>query len=329
VCRMPWLWRFSYASFDWAPIYRFVQPFRSIWNRIIARRFTVWLITDPPAAILMTHFLPADLCSTLKKKGLLKTPSIVVVTDLYAHRFWLSPYNEAFVVATNEAAEECLDRGISSAQLQVIGIPVKIENIQLDNLQAAYDRYGLNSSRKTILITSGGTTVGPFEAVVTALAELEKSLPGKLQIMMVCGTNGVVAKRMKEKAKLQEMPMHIFGFVNNMSELMRMSDLVVAKAGGLTITEAISHGLPLVLYHAIPGQEYRNAQYLDAQGSARFADHPSEVAAAVVRYFTDTVYASTMNQAVERLKRPHAGRDIIEKVVEPLLKREGAFDDKS
>lgn len=326
---MPWLWRFSYGALDCAPIYYLIQPFRSLWNRVIAHRFTSWLTTNSPAIIISTHFLPADLCSTLKRAGKLQTPSIVVVTDFFAHRFWLSPYNEAFIVATNEASQECLSRGIPKSNLHVIGIPVKVDNYKSDDLPESFNRYGLDPKRHTILITSGGTTVGPFEAVVNALTELELSMPGKLQIMMVCGTNEVVANRMRNKAKDQVMPMHVFGFVNNMSELMHMSRLVVAKAGGLTITEAISHGLPLVLYHAIPGQEFRNAQYLDEQGSARFVDHPKQVAAAVVRYFTDTVYASTMNQAVERLRRPHAGRDIIDRLVEPYLKRAGLLDRQS
>ena len=49
---------------------------------------------------------------------------------------------------------------------------------------------------------------------------------------------------------------------------MSISDLVVTKPGGLTVSESLASGLPIVAINPIPGQEVQNAQFLEDQGIA-------------------------------------------------------------
>jgi processive 1,2-diacylglycerol beta-glucosyltransferase len=115
------------------------------------------------------------------------------------------------------------------------------------------------------------------------------------------------------------MPMRVCGFIDTMPQAMAASELIVAKAGGLTITEALALGRPLILYHVIPGQEQLNAEYAARQGAALIAHRPGAVAIAVRRLFEEAPRLEAMRAAAQSLSRPHAARDIVSHVIQPLL----------
>lgn len=49
---------------------------------------------------------------------------------------------------------------------------------------------------------------------------------------------------------------------------MAAADLMIGKPGGLTTSEALARGLPMVIINPIPGQEERNADHLLEWGCA-------------------------------------------------------------
>ena len=60
--------------------------------------------------------------------------------------------------------------------------------------------------------------------------------------------------------------MHVYGFVDNMPELMQASDAAVTKAGPGTISEALISGLPLFITGFVPGQEEGNMRFVIEKG---------------------------------------------------------------
>ena len=58
----------------------------------------------------------------------------------------------------------------------------------------------------------------------------------------------------------------ILDYTNKVPELMSISDLVVTKPGGLTTTESLASGLPIIVINPIPGQEEENATFLEQNG---------------------------------------------------------------
>ena len=319
VRHLPSLWGTCFELLDAHPIYTVIQPLRRIWNLTLGQTFVRWLRAESFDVVVATHFLPADLFAAGKQAGWLKAKSVVVITDLHPHRFWVAPANDAFVVATAYTEAVCEKRGIPRSRLRVLGIPTaRGFHLPVDREQILR-RCGLDPRRRTILVTSGGTTVGPFEAVVESLARLEESLPGRAQLVVVCGENSTVARRLGRRLHGGRMPATVFGFVENMPELMGASDLVIAKAGGLTVMEALSEGLPLILYHAIPGQERSNAQYVARHGAALIARNPREAAAAARRFLDDPAHFAALREAAKEISRPHAAEAIATQVIGPLL----------
>ena len=319
VRHLPWVWRFSYAALEQRAIYRLVQPFRRAWNLCLTRRFARYVNDITPALVVVTHFLAADVCSAGKRAGWLRSPLVVVVTDWHPHRFWLSPEPDAIVVSTERAASVCGERGVDPAKVHVRGIPIGQSFSAVNDLTTLRHRLQLDPSRHTVLVTSGGTTVGQFERVIEYLVALEQELPQQLQLLIVCGEDEAARRRLVARAQGGPMPMRVFGFVDTMAELMAASDLIVAKAGGLTVSEALGVGRPLILYHVIPGQERMNAQYVVQHGAAVMAPTPRAVASAVRRCLDDPAYFERLRQAAKGLSRPDAAESIAVNVVAPLL----------
>lgn len=311
------VWGWCFEWLDARAVYAVVQPLRRTWNLLLGQPFVRWLTREAFDVVVATHFLPADIFGAGKRAGWLTARVIVVVTDLHPHRFWLAPEADTFVVATPDVAAECQARGVRPDRVTVIGIPIaKAFHVPVDRAEVLR-RLNLYPQRRTVLVTSGGMTVGPFEPVVEALLRLEEAVPGRLQLLVVCGENAAAVKRLQRRTSAGTMPARIFGFVNNMPELMGAADLAVAKAGGLTVMEALAEGLPLILYHAIPGQERFNADYVERSGAALRAHSPAEVAAAVRRSLDDPAAFARMGEAARRISRPNAAEAIVSQLITP------------
>ncbi len=320
VRHAPWVWMVSYELLEHGLIYRCVQPLRRWWNVRMTRRFLQMLRAAPPDAVLVTHFLPADVCSAAKRAGWLRAPLIAVVTDFHPHRFWIAPEPEAMVINTQEGAQVLTRRGVAPERIHIHGIPIARAFGTAMPRASLQERFGLHPDRRTVLVTSGGTTVGQFERVVESLTALEADLPGRMQLLVVCGEDEGARRRLSEYANTNRMPMQVFGFVDFMADLMAASDLVVAKAGGLTVSEALGRALPLVLYHVIPGQERMNAEYTARHGAAVIAYQPRAVAEAVRRFLEEPRHAAAMQAAARALSHPEAADRIVSEVLQPLLK---------
>ena len=242
-----------------------------------------------------------------------------MITDLHPHRFWLSAQVDAYVCGTQESAQAAVLRGVAPGRLHALGIPITPPVGATVSRRELAGRFGLEPHRQTVLVTSGGTTVGPFESVVDALLALEAATPGRLQLLVVCGEDGSALKRLRARGASSPMPMRVFGFTEEMPDLMAASDLIVAKAGGMIISEALGHGLPIILYHVIPGQEQRNARYVATHGAAVIALRPRTVASAAHHLLEHPEEMAKMRQAASALRRPDAAAAIASEVVRPLL----------
>ena len=315
------LWAIAFDVLDHPLAYALIRPVRRAWNLLVARRFIRRLRANPPDLVITTHFFSTDVLSACKQAGWLAAPLVVVVTDLHPHRLWLTPQAEAYVVGSEESASVARRGGIAQDRLHVLGIPIRRA------FHARYDRealmrlFQLEPGRRTVLVTGGGNTVGPFETVVRALISLGRARPEQMQLLVVCGDNAAAVKRLTALAHRAAIPVRVFGFIETMPEAMALSDLIVTKAGGLTLTEALGCGVPLLIYHVIPGQERLNAVYASRHGAAIIAQRPQEVADAVQRLLDAPDRLATMREAARAIGHPHAAEAIVSEVVMPLLQR--------
>ena len=314
---LPTLWAIAYYTLDHPWIFRLCQRGRGIWNRAVTGRLTQWAREWQPDVVIATHFFPAEVFGHERRIGRLTAFVIVVITDLFPHRLWLTAGADAFVVGSDKTKQLCQDRGIDGQRLHVLGIPIGSRFCAPQDRSALARQWHLEPGRRTVLIVSGGMGLGPVARLVHRFAEVEYARPGLLQLLVVCGENARLAQRLRARYADSAMPVRVLEFVETMPELMAASDILVTKAGGLTVMEALAVGVPMVLCGVIPGQERFNAEYVVGHGAALLTSGAEAAVAATLRLATGPQVLEAMRARALALAKPHAAQDIVSRLVSP------------
>jgi processive 1,2-diacylglycerol beta-glucosyltransferase len=301
---LPPVWGFFYYLLDVREIYPLVAATRRLSNFLNAKRFADFLGAYAPDIVITTHFLANEVISDLKRRKKIHTRLICVVTDFRLHSFWVSRQVDTYVVATENTQKELVEWRIKPEVVRVLGIPINPKFGIHKDRKGLSAKLGIASDKFTILLVSGGFGVGPMEQFVLTLNELTIDC----QLLIVCGANELLRQRIL-KVPFRMMA-KVYGFVDNMDELMGASDLLITKAGGLTVSEALASDLPMILVAPIPGQETRNSEVLTERGCAVNAHSVGEATEKIIELFTHHQILSRMKENIHRLAKPDAAKDI-------------------
>jgi 1,2-diacylglycerol 3-beta-galactosyltransferase len=198
----------------------------------------------------------------LRELGI-KMPFITVVTDLVSvHNFWFAPGVDAYIVPTEQAKQLYLRRGLDPQRVQLIGMPIDPKFAKpTDSKEELRKQLGLKPGIPTILLAGGGDGAGGLQAAVRAISQARLSV----QLLVVTGRNRRLYAQLQRSRSNLHVPAQIFGFVQNMPELMHAADVIVTKAGPGTICEALACNLPIVISGYVPGQEEGNVEFVVKQ----------------------------------------------------------------
>ena len=124
--------------------------------------------------------------------------------------------------------------------------------------------------------------------------------------------------------KTLQCPVKVFGFVNNIHELMDAADLIISKPGGLTSCEVLAKHKPLVIVDPIPGQEQRNCEYLLEIGAAVRLYDIDDAPYKIQELLNDKERMQQMAANAGKAAKPRAAFDILQDVIAGLKsKQEG------
>lgn len=266
------------------------------------------LFRDHPADIIVSfHPVPVYTISRALEWAGLSTPFIAVGTDLVVmHAAWVAPRVQRYLVATEAAREQLLRHGVEPERIEVTGLPIgpQFQQVAAEDPVAVRRRLGLEPDRPTILLMGGGVGFEPLEAVARAVAAATPTA----QLVVVAGQNERLRARLS--AIPWPGPTRIEGFVENIHEWMRAADVLVTKAGPTTIAEALTIGVPTVLWGAIPAQETPNVHLVVQAGAGIWAPGPERAAAAVARLIADPAARRVAAGEARRLASPEAARRV-------------------
>jgi 1,2-diacylglycerol 3-beta-galactosyltransferase len=240
-------------------------------------------------------------------------PVICVVTDLATvHQVWFTGDADLTVVPTDIVRDLALGAGIPAEKVEVIGIPVHPSISAAGGAGKKKLRAELGwRPDTTTLLAVGSKRVGGLSRVLDAFNHSGL----RLQIAAVAGGDDELYQELSSRE--WHLPAKIYNFVDNMPSLMRASDFVVAKAGGLIVTECLAAGLPMLFVDMIPGQETGNADYAVAGGAAEIAADPVAALEIVYHWLSDGKRKLSEHAAgAKALGRPRAAFDIIERAWE-------------
>ena len=270
----------------------------------VTKKFRKEVLNRNPSIVVSTHFLTSGVLGRMRLRGELRVPMVTVVTDDHPHTIWLHGGADCICVANHTAATTAIKQGCLPSKICVTGIPI---HPQFETLKSE------SSETPTVLVSGGGAGIGEIENTVRSLVAIQHTV----NIFVVCGNNE------KLKASLSAVKcgrLRIVGYTDYMHLLMQRADLLVCKPGGLTTTEAIASGLPMVLMRPIPGQEERNARVLVESGAAVLALTPTETAKTVHSILSSPQAIARMRASTRALAVSHSALNVAEQV-QRLLNR--------
>ncbi len=278
-----------------------------------------------PSVVLSTFPTPAGVMSMLKKRGLTDVPDTTVITDHAIHSQWIHPYTDHYFVGSDHVRKGLIARGIPDDRISVTGIPIRPTFLAPSNRAILRNKYGLDEELPTILMMAGSSgTMGDAGQICDEMFQSST----RMQIMVVCGHNAKLHKEIQELSREARNPVWVFGFTRDVHELMAVSDLIITKAGGLTVSEALAMELPMLLYRPIPGQETQNAAFLVRSRVAVFARNRKQVNAYVERLLSDDgTRLKKMRTHTNMIRKATAASDIAKGLERVTLQREPAMQE--
>lgn len=278
---------------------------RGIERETLARR---------PRLVVHTHFLSAEIVAGLRRRRLLACPQFTITTDFDVFRLWVQPPTERYFAATDAARDQLKSLGVEEPAITVSGVPIRAGFEPPLDRGDVRRRHALAPDRAVVLLLCGGYGGEAAEALLRALT----ALAGETQIVAVTGRERALRARLERAAEPVAHRVRVLGFTDRMHEWMQSSDLAVTKAGGLTTSEALACGLPLVLYRPIPGNETRNSDRLIEWGAAVRARTPGAAAGRVSELLGDGRRLARMRQAALAHARPAAAAAVVRAALDLL-----------
>lgn len=304
VAEVPWLVGWGYDNQD--PPFKLAAVMR--WWEQVNTVSTVREIRDfKPDLVICTHFLPARLVALMIARGHLNAQVVTVTTDYDFQGLWLSAPMSQLFVAREETRQYLLSLGLPSDRVTTSGIPVRPEFSQGMDADDIRGRHGLASDKPVVLISAGAAGGPRTLQVVRQTLEISQDFDA----VVVCGRNEELKAQVE--ALVGARPnYHVLGFTTEMPQLMRIASLFVGKPGGLSSSECMAAGLPMVIIDPIPGQEEHNADYLLEEGAAIRCNYPTTVGYKIGQLLADPQRLSEMAANAGRIGHAEAAKTVVE-----------------
>lgn len=306
VVENPELYRLSYNALHAPLVSRFV---REVVGRMYHKTMRELIEKVDPKVIVSTYPLHADSASVVLKEMNYACPITVVVTDLVdVQSLWYSQAATMHYVPTTSIQDQAIENNINPAKITVTGLPVNTE-IKKEQRATAEIRsaLGWKEDLYTCLVVAS-----PRTKEMASISSLLSNIPD-LQIAVICGGNSELHSQLIDIADLDNF--FLYDWVENIPQLMKGSDIIISKAGGLVISEALACGRPLILSEALPGQEIGNMHYVVDNNAGAWAPGPLEVLATVVSFIKDDgKKLKEYQENAKALGKPEAAFDIAKSI---------------
>lgn len=239
-------------------------------------------------------------------------PTFNVMTDFCLHKIWVHENIDRYYVATDYVKQKLVEIGTHPSDVKVTGIPIRPQ-FEVDVPKSIiYKKYGLSSDKKVLLIMAGA------HGVLKNVKELCEALllDSEVQIVVVCGKNAALKQSLTELEQAHPNQLKALGYVEQIDELFRVTDCMITKPGGITLTEATAIGVPVILYKPVPGQEKENALFFEDYGAAIVINRHEDILESVTNLLQDEEKLESMKQNIKKLHLKQSSQTILEDIVE-------------
>ncbi len=311
-----WEWMYDNPEFK-----ERTAKIRELLNRGSSRKLQRVLIDFQPDAVVCTQAFACGVIASWKQATGRNWPVLVgVLTDFVAHRYWAHDKVDLYIAPTEDTKRTLVSQGVPPERVVVGGIPVGERFTAPVDKQAVIKKLGLRPEVPKILVMGGSLGLGPMKSVIRKLDKL----PQPFDIIAVTGKNEELKERLSRRGRKLRHHTTIFGFVENVCELMDIAEMVVTKPGGITTAEALVKQLPMIIINPIPGQEAKNTEYLLSQDVAVEAEDANDVMLYVDEFFRNPERLHRMRTAAKALARPRAAGTAAAAILDSIASRRGS-----
>ncbi len=293
----------------WGKLYQYSEAnpnsvYLKQFNEFLANRLYRLLQGKQAATIITTHPIATTLIANIIQKKNLMVQLYALLTDFSIHPMSIHHEVSGYFIASEHLRYYAKLYKLDEQLFYSTGIPTPKENLHLISKQQLRRKLHLDEDLKTVVVAGGGVGLANFTNILTGL----EAFAEKLQIICVTGKN------QKARAKIERFHskhlVRIVGFTNIFMEYLKASDVLLSKAGGVTMSEALVCETPILLFQPLPGVEEQNSHFLMNYGAAIRAEVIEEIPVLLERIIFNKYYHSMMVENAQKLKKPFAANEI-------------------
>lgn len=269
--------------------------------KLLSGRLSQVISDNEYDAVVCTHLFPAEMLTHLRSGNNLDIPAFFVSTDYTCYPFLAETDLDGYMIAHPDLVSEYAGKGIPTEKIYATGIPC-LSGTVFTKTSCTEARQKIVSEHlwdcrshtgKWFLLIGGSMGFGHIEDLVDDLRDL--CAPSD-RIICVCGKNEQLRQRLDKKYD-QSSIVKIIGYTDKIPLLMDACDVLLTKPGGLTSTEAMNRGIPLVHTLPIKGVEDKNARFYSDRNISFYSDDSKTQAMCAVRLSEEKDSRKTMLEA--------------------------------
>ncbi len=299
-------WRYTFTG-------RLLWGGGTIWARIMYPKFVEYVREKKPIAIVATHITAANVAVSARMLLKERFPIICVPTDYEVEGLWPHLYTDLFCVANNYMSETLIPRKVPEERVVVTGIPASPDFSGTYDRDETRKKFGLPLDKQQVLFLAGASLPRPYVHFRNSINTLIPYMHTytNMHMVIVAGKDAEYAKYLRRRVKDFGLTnVTVLDYVTEMAALMSSSDLIVCKSGGLTVTECLCAGVPMILLGRAYGQEKANVSMLTGAGAALHVTTSGELISLLhqINEHPQMTKATLINATF--LRRPNAALDI-------------------
>lgn len=254
-------------------------------------------------AIITSEVGVNEIASILKGRYFPDTPLMAVLTDYDADRAWDRNEVDVYCAGSDEVRTELSALGAPAEKIRVTGIPVDEQFFAPSPQRAGMQEETGRPARLKILLAGGGEGLLKVNDLLRALDEIGSPV----EVTVLVGRNQKLERTLERITSLKNIQLIIQGWTQEMPRLFHSHDLLISKPGGVTVTEAMAAGLPLLAALPLPGSEVRHCELVEQWGVG--------LAAPTLESFPIQATRLVRDQALRRSLRERARRIFLDQHV--------------
>ena len=264
-----------------------------------------------PDIVIATEVGTCELAAMHKRERRARYFLVGATAGVDVDRPWAQKEVDLYPIMPGDVAAQLEEAGVPPAKILPCGVPIDPAFGSLPDRVQVRARLGVEQSTPMVLVLFGGGGHGKPRQIV---AELEK-VASPFQAVFITGRNQRMEEELRRHSQ-DEPRFRVLGWVNNMHEWLAAADLLVSKPGGMTITEAINSGVPLLALNPLPGAEVRACALIEKWGVGFWVRQTKELAPAISRLLANRQDLEEMRARSLALARPHAARETAAAILE-------------